>query len=117
MTTLRWISRILGLLLVGLFAVFAIGQGFNPFQLGGSEIALMSVLLVALSGMLVAWRRELLGGVMVIAGMVAFYSINFGVSGHWPGQWVFPLCFVPGILAILSWGSARARSSHRLSAR
>jgi len=108
MNAVRWSARVLGSLVVVLFAVFAIGQGVNPAKVGGAEIAQFAMLLVALSGMLVVWRRELLGGVMVVAGMLAFYLINFAASGNWPGGWVFPLCFVPGVLALVSWGTARS---------
>lgn len=117
MTAVRWVARILGVLLVGLFVVFAIGQGLQPLKLPGAEFGLMSVLLVALSGMLVAWRRELLGGLMIVAGMTAFYLINFTVSGQLPGGWVFPLCFVPGILALVCWLSRRTPASPRVSGR
>jgi hypothetical protein len=86
--------------------IFAIGQGFNPLHLRGSEIALGSAFLVALTGMLVLWRWELVGGVMVVAGMVGFYAINFAATGRWPGGWVFPICFLPGILALASWWTA-----------
>ena len=65
-----------------------------------------SAFLVALTGMLVLWRWELVGGVMVVAGMVGFYAINFAATGRSPGGWVFPICFVPGILALASWWTA-----------
>jgi len=116
MTTVRWMARVLGLLLVGVFVIFLIGNGFNPVHLKGAEIAQSVVLLVALGGMLVLWRWELLGGAMVLAGMAAFYLINFAVAGRFPGHVVFPLCFVPGLLALISGWSHRARQtvSHRL---
>ena len=113
MVALHWIGRILGVLLVGLFLIFMIGQGFNPLRLNGTEIALASALFVALAGMLLIWRQELIGGTMVLAGMLAFYSINFGASGRLPGGSVFPLCFVPGIVALVCWCKRRASESAR----
>jgi hypothetical protein len=111
MTVVRRIARIMGLLIVGLFLMFMVGEGFIPLKLNGTEIAQHAVLLVALTGMLVLWRWELLGGVMVIAGMIAFYSINIAASGRLPGGPVFPLCFVPGILALVCWWKGRNRKS------
>jgi hypothetical protein len=111
MIAVRWIGRILGVLLVGLFLLFMIGQGFNPLRLNGTEIPLASALFIALAGMLLVWRQELLGGTMVLAGMLAFYSINFAASGRLPGGSVFPLCFVPGILALVCWWKGRASGS------
>jgi hypothetical protein len=111
MIVVRWTSRILGVLLVGLVLVFMIGQGFNPLSLNSTEISLASALLVALTGMLLVWRQELLGGTMVVAGMLAFYSINFATSGRLPGGSIFPLCFVPGILALVCWWKGRTSRS------
>jgi hypothetical protein len=111
MIAVRWIGRILGVLLVGLVLLFMIGEGFNPLRLNSLEIPLASALFIALAGMLLVWRRELLGGTMVVAGMLAFYSINFAASGRLPGGSVFPLCFVPGILALVCWWKGRTNRS------
>ena len=62
MNAARWVGRILGVLLVAVFLIFMIGQGFNPLKMTGTEITLSSFVLIALAGMLVAWRSELLGG-------------------------------------------------------
>jgi hypothetical protein len=111
MPNIRWIARIMGLLIIGVFLLFMVGEGFNPLKLNGTEIAQHAVLFFALTGMVVLWRWELFGGVMVVAGMVAFYFINFAASGRLPGGPVFPLCFVPGILALVSWWMGRNRKS------
>jgi hypothetical protein len=31
------------------------------------------------------------------------YAWNFAEAGNFPGGWVFPLCFVPGVLNMLAW--------------
>ncbi len=112
MNVVRWTARILALLLVGVFLVFMVGQGFNPLALKGAEIAQSAVLLVALAGMLLLWRWELPGGTMVVAGMAAFYAINFAAAGRFPGHFVFPLCFVPGVLAIIcGWSRPTSHSA------
>jgi hypothetical protein len=112
MIAVRWISRILGLLLVVLCLVLMIGQQFNPLGLKGHEIAQAASLLVALVGMILLWRRQLLGGALVVAGMGLFYAINFAASGRLPTGYVFPLCFLPGILALVEgWSAAHSRLS------
>jgi len=111
MRALRWCTRILGVLVVGLFLLFIAGDGFDPLKLTSFEIPLVLALFIALTGMLLLWRRELLGGVMVIGGMISFYSINFVASGRLPSGFVFPVCFVPGILAVVCWWTARKSRS------
>jgi len=50
-----------------------------------------------------------LGGVSSLMGISAFYLTNYAVSGRFPGGWVFPMFFVPGILILLSWALDRVR--------
>ena len=114
MIIVRWTARILGLLIVGIFLLFMIGEGFNPLRWKGTEIAQHAALLIALIGMLLLWRWELWGGVMVVAGMIAFDSINLAASGRLPGGPVFPLCFVPGVLALVCWWQERQHANLKI---
>jgi len=109
-TVVRWIARIMGLLIVGLFLLFMMGEGLNPLRLNGIELPMSGALFLALAGMLLLWWWELLGGVMAVAGMIAFYSINFVASGRLPGGPVFPLCFVPGVLGLVCWWHERPKA-------
>lgn len=86
-----------------LLLLFAIAGVLDPVQLTGAELALTVSLLVAGAGMLVLWRYESVGGFLVLAGMSAFYASQFLASGKLPAGWVFPLCFVPGVLALWAW--------------
>lgn len=103
MFILRWVSRLLGLFLIGLILVFAAGLRFNPLALQPTEIVMTVALLASLAGMVVLWWREGLGGAVSLAGIALFYAINFAASGRFPGDWVFPLFFLPGILALACW--------------
>lgn len=95
----HWISCALGTLLAGLFLVFAIGN--NPPATLLLEPQFWA-LIVMVTGFLVAWRSDLLGGAMSVAGAGMFYMMNFEKAGNFPDGWVFPLCFVPGVLAIIA---------------
>ena len=97
----RWTARIVGLLLVGVLSLFAVGEGFDPMQFKGVELGMMVALLMALMGMVVLWWREGIGGAISLAGMIAFYGLNFAASGKLPGGPVFPFCFLPGVLALV----------------
>ncbi len=96
----RWTARIVGSLIVGLLVLFAVGQGFDPTQFHGIELGMIVALLVALVGMVVLWWREGIGGAISLTGMIAFYGLNFAVAGEFPGGPVFPVCFLPGLLAV-----------------
>ncbi len=100
---LRWAARILGLLLAGLVLLITTGEGIDPSELTLTTGLMSVAFFAAIAGMLVLWRWELIGGMMVLVGMMVFYVINFAVSGKLPSGWVFPLCFMPGILALTCW--------------
>ena len=73
-TVMRWTARILALLAAGLFVWFAIEFGprvFPSLSLASPQgLPLLIVLLASLVGALVAWRWELVGGIMTMAGAV-----------------------------------------------
>ena len=103
MDIVRWIARIVGSMIVGLVVIIKIGEGFNPANLNGIELAMSAAFWAALTGMIVLWRWEGTGGLLVVGGMLVFYALNFAASGRIPGGWVFPLCYLPGVLALVCW--------------
>ncbi|MCA9102464.1 MAG: hypothetical protein R3C10_14015 [Pirellulales bacterium] len=110
-----WMARLIGLGVAGLVAAIAVGQRFNPLALGGAEMALSAALFAALLGMLALWRWPGWGSALALAGMTAFYAINWTTSGRLPGGWVLPLCFVPGVLGAIYWSITHARMGARRS--
>ena len=105
MSVIRWTARIMGLLIIGFVLVLAIGEGreLDVTALNGTEVTMFLAWLIALIGMAVLWKWEGVGGLLTLSGMVAFYGLNFAASGRFPGGPVFPLCFVPGVLALICW--------------
>ena len=86
----RWAARVYGLLLVGLFGLFAVGEGYDPSVLTPSGLVACALASGALAGLLVAWRWELTGGLMVVGGMVAFGLWGVVQRGRWGWSgWVF----------------------------
>jgi hypothetical protein len=94
---LRLLGCLLGTALIVLFVAFALGAGPPPFGTG------LAALLTMLTGFLLAWWYGVYGGIMSLVGIAAFYVWNFAASGHFPGGWVFPLCFLPGMLKLTAW--------------
>jgi hypothetical protein len=114
-TVLRWTARTIGALLVGLVVLFAVGEGVRLQDFDAITGSMMVGFLVALAGMLVLWRWELVGGMMVVVGMGGFYAIEYLSSGDLPGGWVLPVCFLPGVLAMASWVVEKTGHGSRLT--
>jgi hypothetical protein len=75
---MRWIARLLALVATGLFVLFLVDFGSEVIPaLGWSPqgIPLLIGLVVGLVGLLIAWRWELVGGVMAVAGAVVTMAL------------------------------------------
>jgi hypothetical protein len=93
--------------------LFVVGNGFDPRLLASSTGPMFVAFFTAAIGMLVLWRSRLVGGLMVVGGMATFYLAEFAISGQFPGGWVFPLCFVPGLFALISLALSRRQQHAR----
>lgn len=83
-TVIRITARLLGLAAVGLFVAFVIVSGALVFPLSWTDpqgVPLLAALAVALAGVIMAWRWELVGGVMAIVGAVAIIALVCAGSG------------------------------------
>jgi hypothetical protein len=89
---------VVGTVILALFLGFGVAQASPAVFLEPQTWAL----LLALVGLVVIWWKDLLGGSLTLIGMALFYGMNFIRSGQLPGGWVFPVCIVGGLLALLS---------------
>jgi hypothetical protein len=84
-SAMRWTARILGLIVVGLFVWFAVEFGPTVLPtLSWTEpqgIPLLLFLLVALVGVLIGWKWELVGGAMAVVGAIGITALVCGGSG------------------------------------
>ena len=82
---MRWAGRTIGLISVGLFLLFLTETGARiiPELTWGSPqgIPLLLAMIVAVTGVLVAWFVELVGGLMTFVGAVAIPILVFLGSG------------------------------------
>jgi hypothetical protein len=103
---LRWTARVLTALLVGLVLVMFVGvvfdEGFHPFKLKGVEPVQMLLFWTACLGMVLAWRREAVGGALSFGAMVLFFAVEFAVNGRPPRGLVLYLMLLPGLLFLMS---------------
>lgn len=75
---MRWAARILSLVAIALFVVYLVQSGASQISAlswtSPQGIPLLIALLVALAGVLIAWRWELVGGILTIVAAVAIIA-------------------------------------------
>ncbi len=105
----RWLARGTGSFFAASFLYLGITTGPSP-----PSLAEAGVVLVLLLGVLIAWWREGLGGlILVLAAVVSFLIFGFVIVAEFPDQrsnllllFVVPY-LVPGILFLICWLRAR----------
>jgi peptidoglycan/LPS O-acetylase OafA/YrhL len=84
-TAMRWVARLIALVAVGLFILFAVQVGTKVFPglawTHPQGLPLLMVLFAALVGGLVAWRWELAGGIVTFAGSIVIMALVCVGSG------------------------------------
>jgi hypothetical protein len=111
---LRWSACALSLLLVTLFVALVIGEGPPPLWPLSVHTLLFCLLILCFAGLLIAWRWELVGGLISLAGIAGFYLVHFINSGFeaFPGGWVFPSMWIPALLFVISATVRHKRGEH-----
>lgn len=101
---LKWPARITSALLALVILVIFIGEfKSDDFQeFGLRESLMMLAFFTVWLGYLIGWKLEKAGGVMILAGLAAFYLLDYGFSGSFPEGFFIPLMGVPGVLYVLS---------------
>lgn len=108
----RWVARAWSVLNVLIIFLFAIGQSLRPV---GPVPTIQEWIGLALwpvgvaVGLLLAWLRELLGGILAIGCLVTFYIWNLLRSGHLPRGPFFLLIAAPAFVFLLA-GTLSPRS-------
>ncbi len=99
----RWIARI-GAGLTAVFILFffiahAITDGLTPFlYLTARETAMMAAFAAVWLGLLVGWKWELVGGLLTVGGVIAFYLLDYLFSGMFPRGPFFLIFALTGVL-------------------
>jgi hypothetical protein len=112
----RWFARISGSLVL-LFVLFlAIVEGLtgpppgSSGKLTGSDIPLMTGMITMLVGIVVAWFREGIGGLLMIGGFV-FFFVNELKSEKGFGAWFLVIFPIIGLLHLFCWWQSRRLKS------
>jgi len=105
--SLRWLARGTSAVSIGVLLLFF--GGFQPSQVRPREwIGLMFFPLGVVLGMLISWKRELVGSLVSLASLAMFYLL-YGVilTGRLLGGWAFPLFTAPAFLFLAAWFSGK----------
>jgi hypothetical protein len=109
----RWIARASAIILFAMWLVYIVADVLQPgiepsgFSMYGQAAALA----IVFAGYAVGWRRELAGGIIVIAGVLAFFSVVLATTGVSP-QLAMLLFAAPGVLYLLAWHYDEWRGLH-----
>lgn len=99
-TVLRWTARIIGVAIFILIVALAVGEGVpNPLSMSVQEDLIGLAFLTMTVGLLVGWKWEGLGGLLIIGGFGLFAIVNrpFRVNA------VIVTWVVTGLLYLVCW--------------
>jgi hypothetical protein len=100
----RWTARVSAVILFAMWLVYMVADmlrpGIEPIRLNMYGQA--AALAIVFAGYAVGWRRELVGGIVVIVGVLAFFSVVLATTGVVP-QLAMLLFAAPGALYLLAW--------------
>jgi hypothetical protein len=111
---IRWTCRALAAISVGLILAFLVGEGFRPSQVdAGDWLGLLFFPAGICCGMVLAWWREGLGGIITVGSLLMFYVVHYATSGTFPKGWAWLAFSAPGVLFLLSWRLSRNKRTKK----
>ncbi|GAB1370588.1 hypothetical protein MASR1M45_06490 [Candidatus Kapaibacterium sp.] len=97
-----WIARSLSIITLFVVLLFMVGEGFNPFKFTMNELILSIFFpLMLLSGYILAFKKELWGGILSVAGLALFYIFHYVLQAQFPRGWAFLVFAFPGFLYLI----------------
>lgn len=73
----RWTARTIGIPLFGLLVVLTLGDGVaNPLTASGRENLFLTVVLAMLFGLILAWKREGVGSLLILGALALFAAAD-----------------------------------------
>jgi hypothetical protein len=109
----RWIARTWGIASALLLLLFAFGGHEHLRFTAGEALAFLLFPVGVIAGFVIAWWRELTGGLVSVGCFFLFCLWLLAWSGRWPGIY-FILFAAPGFLHIASFLLSRRESVERL---
>ncbi|HEY0726811.1 MAG TPA: hypothetical protein VGD38_02005 [Pyrinomonadaceae bacterium] len=111
---LEWIARVASLASIALLAMIFLGEPFQPSQISFQEwVGLSFFPIGVVVGMIIAWRKEALGGVVTVASLAGFYLVYGYLFRNHIGGWFFLAFAAPGFLFLFHWLLSRPAETAR----
>ncbi len=98
----RWIARIWSVATILLVLGFIVGEGVPPRSRLDQWLGFLFFPFGICAGMVVAWRREALGGAITVASLGVFYLVVVATVGVFPAGWAWLVFAAPGFLFLLA---------------
>ncbi len=100
---LRWAARLASVVCLAIILLFFLGEGFGAAQIGAREwLGFLFFPLGVFVGLVLAWKKEGLGGMINIFAVLGFYLIyGWLLSGSFWQGWALIPFLIPGILFVL----------------
>jgi len=96
----RWLARFLGVFLFLFFVWFSIEFGVDdPAHMSPQLVKLFYTHMLMMLALLIAWRFELLGGLILVIAYAYFSFVN---HTFWTNP-IYPIFFLIGLLHLVSW--------------
>lgn len=111
---LRWIARVWSLVILFFFLLILIGEIISSHTEEAMTLSDVGMLFLfpfaTCVGLVLAWRWELLGGVISLTSIILFTAI-MSIAGRFntPSRFLILLAFiaVPGVLFIIIWSVSK----------
>lgn len=102
---LRGLARIWSLLSIILLFLFFVGEDIQIAKIAPQEwLGLLFFPVGITLGLLIAWRKEGLGGAITMISLLAFYFVyGLLLRGSFPQGWAFGMFAAPGLLYLIVW--------------
>ena len=101
---LEWIARGASIASITLLVMIFLAEAFHPSQISPQEwVGLIFFPIGVIAGMIIAWRKEALGGFVTVASLLGFYLVYGYLLRNHIGGWFFLIFAAPGFLFLFHW--------------
>jgi len=81
--TIRWLARILGLIIVLFWLIISLGYAFSDSEsFTGESLIITLLVIITTIGFIITWRKEKQGGIILITGGIIHSTIAYFMAGH-----------------------------------
>ncbi len=99
---IRWIARIVGLVLIFIVISIFIQSGVqNPFKLGTTNLILNLCFLIMIIGILLGFKWEITGGLVIFGSFIIFWIFSIINTGSIRLGWILPLFPIIGAFFLI----------------